>query len=69
MATLMINYITKPWPCNALSAIKTSIEIISHKKALFYLILITIYHNSKSFYVFGALNEPSCNTFFVRGKI
>lgn len=69
MATLMTNDITKPWPCNALSAIKTSIEIISHKKALFYLILITIYHNSKSFYVFGALNEPNCNTFFVRGKI
>lgn len=69
MATLMINYITKPWPCNALSAIKHLWRSLVTKKALFYLILITIYHNSQSFYVFGARNEPSSNTFFVRGKI
>lgn len=49
----MIDSIIKPWPCNGLSAVKTFMGFISHKEALFNLVLVTIHHNSELSYVFG----------------
>lgn len=53
LATLMIDSIIKPWACNGLSAVKTFMGFISHKEALFNLVLVTIHHNSELSYVFG----------------